>query len=61
MLVRCCFNYLAEMQQLVKSWAIHEVSQSLAPTVFEFNQNFNQLGIVLKLGIHNFNIHAVFL
>ena len=53
-------NHLREVEQLVAFFVIDEVGQTLAPTVFEFNENFYKFDVVLELRIDNFNILLVF-
>ena len=40
-------DHLAEVQQLIECFTVQEVGQPLTPAVLEFNQNFNQLHVVL--------------
>ena len=42
-----CLNHLAEVEQLVEHFAVKEVGQTLTPTVFELNEDLNQLNIIL--------------
>ena len=49
------------MNKLLTLLAIHEVGQALSPSVFEFNKDFNELNIILKLGIYYFYVLFIFL
>ena len=61
MLLTGCFDDRGEMNQLVTLLAVHEICLALCPSVLEFNQYFYELYIILKLGIHNFDVLFILL
>ena len=49
------------MDQLMALLVIHEISQTLGPSILELHQNFNQLNIVFQLWINYFDILFILL
>jgi hypothetical protein len=49
------------MDQLMALLVIHEISQTLGPSIFELHQNLNQLNIVFQLWINYFDILFILL
>ena len=47
------------MQQLIERLAVEEVGETLGPAILEFDQNLDQLGVVLELWIDYFNVLVV--
>ena len=58
-LFSCRLNYLREMQKLIERLAVEEVGETLGPAILEFDQNLDQLGVVLELWIDHFNVLVV--
>ena len=56
MLLRSGFDHLAKMQKLVEFLRIQEVGQALRPTVFKFNQDFDEFNVVFQLWVDDFDV-----
>jgi hypothetical protein len=50
-----------EMDQLMALFMIHEISQTLRPSILELHQNLNQLDIIFQLWINYFDILFILL
>lgn len=61
MFFTCGLNNRWKVDQLMAFLTVHEICQTLSPSILEFNQDLNKFYIIFKLRIHYLNILFVLL